>query len=74
MPQGLLDFPCLDRTNFDDVQALENIVAKWTSLYAATSEKHDRDAFAAVPKDKQVTARGIEVGHIFYFGTKYPSR
>ncbi len=58
-------------TNFDDVQALENIVAKWTSLYAATSEKHDRDAFAAVPKDRQVTARGIEVGHIFYFGTKY---
>ena len=58
-------------TNFDDVQALEKIVAKWTSLYAATSEKHDRDAFATVPKDKQVTARGIEVGHIFYFGTKY---
>ena len=40
-------------------------------LGAATSEKHDRDAFAAVPKDRQVTARGIEVGHIFYFGTKY---
>jgi prolyl-tRNA synthetase len=58
-------------TNFDDVQALEKIAAKWTSLYAATSEKHDRDAFATVPKDKQVTARGIEVGHIFYFGTKY---
>jgi len=67
-----LDFPVPGPdTNFDDVQALENIVAKWTSLYAATSEKHDRDAFAAVPKDRQVTARGIEVGHIFYFGTKY---
>jgi prolyl-tRNA synthetase len=67
-----LDFPVPGPgANFDDVQALENIVAKWTSLYAATSEKHDRDAFAAVPKDRQVTARGIEVGHIFYFGTKY---
>jgi prolyl-tRNA synthetase len=67
-----LDFPVPGPdTNFDDVQALENIVAEWTSLYAATSEKHDRDAFAAVPKDRQVTARGIEVGHIFYFGTKY---
>jgi prolyl-tRNA synthetase len=67
-----LDFPVPGPgTNFDDVQALENIVAKWTSLYAATSEKHDRDVFAAVPKDRQVTARGIEVGHIFYFGTKY---
>jgi len=58
-------------TNFDDMQALKGIVAKWTSLYAATSEKHEADAFAAVPADKQVTARGIEVGHIFYFGTKY---
>src|SRR6201988_5162846 len=55
-----LDFPVPGPdTNFDDVQALENIVAKWTSLYAATSEKHDRDVFAAVPKDRQVTARGI---------------
>jgi prolyl-tRNA synthetase len=58
-------------TNFDDASALADIVAKWTSLYAATSEKHDRDAFSAVPAEKQVTARGIEVGHIFYFGTKY---
>jgi prolyl-tRNA synthetase len=24
-----------------------------------------------MPADKQVSARGIEVGHIFYFGTKY---
>ena len=44
---------------------------KWTSLYAATSEKHDAAAFAQIPADKQVSARGIEVGHIFYFGTKY---
>jgi prolyl-tRNA synthetase len=47
------------------------MVDKWTSLYAATSEKHDPAAFAAIPADKQVSARGIEVGHIFYFGTKY---
>ncbi len=58
-------------TNFDDVAALRDIVAKWTSLYAATSDKHDEQAFAAVPAEKRVTARGIEVGHIFYFGTKY---
>jgi len=58
-------------TNFDDLAALESIVAKWTSLYAATSEKHDPEAFSAVPAEKQVTARGIEAGHIFYFGTKY---
>ncbi len=67
-----LDFPEPGpATNFDDVSALKDIVAKWTSLYAATSEKHDAEAFANVPAGKQVTARGIEVGHIFYFGTKY---
>ena len=58
-------------TNFDDVEGLKATVAKWTSLYAATSEMHDAKAYEAVPEDKRVSARGIEVGHIFYFGTKY---
>ena len=40
-------------------------------MYAATDEKHDAEAFARIPADKQLAARGIEVGHIFYFGTKY---
>jgi prolyl-tRNA synthetase len=67
-----LDFPVpTDDVNFDDVAELNGIVGKWTSLYAATSEKHDAAAFATLPADKQVSARGIEVGHIFYFGTKY---
>jgi prolyl-tRNA synthetase len=57
--------------DFDDVAGLQGIVDKWTSHYAATSEMHDAAAFAQVPVDKQVSARGIEVGHIFYFGTKY---
>jgi prolyl-tRNA synthetase len=57
--------------NFDDVAGLQGIVDHWTSLYAATSEKHDAAAFGALPTEAQVTARGIEVGHIFYFGTKY---
>ena len=57
--------------DFDDVAGLQGIVDRWTSLYAATSEKHDAAAFARLPSDKQVSARGIEVGHIFYFGTKY---
>jgi prolyl-tRNA synthetase len=60
-----------DDISFDDVEGLEAIVGKWTSLYAATSEKHDEAAFAALPADKKVSARGIEVGHIFHFGTKY---
>src|SRR3954467_4914223 len=59
------------QVNFDDVSALQTVVGKWTSLYAATSEKHDPAAFAQLAAEKQVSARGIEVGHIFYFGTKY---
>ena len=57
--------------DFDYAAALEAVVGKWTGLYAATSEKHDEAAFAAVPEAARVAARGIEVGHIFYFGTKY---
>jgi prolyl-tRNA synthetase len=49
---------------------LEEPFRQWTSLYAATDEKHDAAA-CPVPADRLVTARGIEVGHIFYFGTKY---
>ena len=57
--------------NFDDRAGLQSIVDKWTSQYAATSDMHDKDAYGKIPADKQVSARGIEVGHIFYFGTKY---
>ena len=56
--------------DFDHVGRLQAIVDKWTSLYAATSEKHDPAAFAKLGS-KGLSARGIEVGHIFYFGTKY---
>jgi prolyl-tRNA synthetase len=57
--------------NFDDKAGLQAIVDQWTSQYAATSDMHDAAAFAKVPTEAQVSARGIEVGHIFYFGTKY---
>jgi prolyl-tRNA synthetase len=57
--------------DFDDKAAIAGEVARWTSLYAATSEKHDAPAFEAIPEAERATARGIEVGHIFYFGTKY---
>ena len=50
---------------------LSHIFEERTSLYAATEEMHDADEFAKIPKDKQLSARGIEVGHIFYFGDKY---
>ncbi len=50
---------------------LSGIIEQWTTPYAATDEMHDEAAFEAVAEDKKVSARGIEVGHIFYFGTKY---
>jgi prolyl-tRNA synthetase len=49
---------------------LQPVVTRWTSLYAATDEKHDPE-LAVGMGDALVKARGIEVGHIFYFGTKY---
>jgi prolyl-tRNA synthetase len=58
--------------NTDFYGDLAPIFEKWTSLYAATEEMHDAARFEAeVPAEKRVSARGIEVGHIFYFGTKY---
>ncbi len=50
---------------------LEPLVSEWTSAYAATDEKHDPEKFSAIPQNRRIEARGIEVGHIFYFGTKY---
>jgi len=57
--------------DFQSASGMQRIVDQWTSLYAATSEKHDKAAFGKIPETKQLSARGIEVGHIFYFGTKY---
>lgn len=48
---------------------LQPVVDRWTSLYAATDEIHD--AAASGLPDDLISGRGIEVGHIFFFGTKY---
>jgi prolyl-tRNA synthetase len=67
-----LDFTVpAENVDFDDIAGLQSTVDHWTALYAATSEKHDAAAFEALPETSRITARGIEVGHIFYFGTKY---
>ena len=49
---------------------LQPLVDRWTSLYAATDNKHDAAA-CPVKSSELKTGRGIEVGHIFFFGTKY---
>ena len=56
--------------DYDDIAGMQAAVDRFTSFYAATDEMHDAAA-AAKLGDNLVDARGIEVGHIFYFGTKY---
>jgi prolyl-tRNA synthetase len=51
---------------------LAPIIRRWTALYAATEDVHDPARFEReVPPDKRLHTRGIEVGQVFYFGTKY---
>jgi prolyl-tRNA synthetase len=58
-----------------DGQDLAPVVKRWTDKYAATSEMHDAERFEReVPEERRLSARGIEVGHIFYFGTKYSAK
>ena len=62
-----------EKSNFNahDPADLENFFQTATGSYAATDEKHDEAAWAEVPEARRREGRGIEVGHIFYFGTKY---
>ncbi|MHA6288673.1 proline--tRNA ligase [Maricaulis sp. CAU 1757] len=66
----LVDMPA-PGSDVDFEGDLQPLVDQRTALYAATDEMHVAEDFAAVPADRQLSARGIEVGHIFYFGTKY---
>lgn len=58
--------------NIDYDSNLDNIFNKWTSLYAATEEMYQEQDIAEI-KDDIITARGIEVGQVFYLGKKYSS-
>ncbi|WP_417257789.1 proline--tRNA ligase [Celeribacter sp.] len=57
--------------DYDSVEDCRAVMEEFTTLYARTDETHDEAEFAKVPAERQRTARGIEVGQIFYFGTKY---
>ncbi|MFC3208050.1 proline--tRNA ligase [Aquamicrobium soli] len=57
--------------DFGNDAEIAGIVAKWTAPYAATDEMHDEAAWAGVAEADRLSARGIEVGHIFHFGEKY---
>jgi prolyl-tRNA synthetase len=55
-----------------DEKSLEEIRKKYSSIYAVTDEKYNQEEFNKnVNKNDQIITKGIEVGHIFYFGDKY---
>ena len=56
---------------YGDEAGLQALFDRVNSTYAATDETHDVAKWEVVPEDKRRTGRGIEVGHIFYFGDKY---
>jgi prolyl-tRNA synthetase len=57
--------------DYNSVEECAAIMQEFTTRYARTDETHDEALFNAIPEERRRTARGIEVGQIFYFGTKY---
>ncbi|MCD9148862.1 proline--tRNA ligase [Pseudophaeobacter flagellatus] len=57
--------------DYDSVEQCQGVLEEFTSKYARTDETHDEALFNEVPEERRKMARGIEVGQIFYFGTKY---
>ena len=57
--------------DYADHAQCQSVLEEFTSRYARTDETHDEALFDKVPEDRRRVARGIEVGQIFYFGTKY---
>ena len=57
--------------DYDNRAEVEGVCREFTSLYARTDETHDAALFDQIPEAHRKVGRGIEVGQIFYFGTKY---
>jgi len=57
--------------DYDSVEECQAVLEEFTSRYARTDETHDEALFERIPDKRRRRARGIEVGQIFYFGTKY---
>ena len=57
--------------DYDSVEECKSVMEEFTALYARTDETHDEALFNEVPEERRRAARGIEVGQIFFFGTKY---
>ncbi|MBA2636094.1 MAG: proline--tRNA ligase, partial [Sphingomonas sp.] len=57
--------------SYGDEAGLTQLFEQISSTYSATDETHDEERWSSVPEDRRRTGRGIEVGHIFYFGDIY---
>ena len=57
--------------DYDNREEVAAICAEFTTPYARTDETHDAAVFDAIPEGRRKVGRGIEVGQIFFFGTKY---
>ena len=58
--------------NYDDSKGIEKLVNSLTSFYAAADDKHNEQEYInVVSKNNRLNTKGIEVGHLFYFGSKY---
>ena len=50
----------------------KDVVQSWTKFHAVTEDMFDQEAYEAnVDEENRLSTRGIEVGHVFYFGDKY---
>ncbi|MEX0285497.1 MAG: proline--tRNA ligase [Paracoccaceae bacterium] len=61
----------IDYNNHDQCRA---VMEEFTALYARTDDTHDEALFNEIPEERRRSARGIEVGQIFYFGTQYSEK
>ena len=63
----------IDLNNYSfNNSSLEKMIKDYSSIYAVTDDKFKKNEFdKKVPKQNQMITKGIEVGHIFYFGDKY---
>ena len=60
-----------ENINYEDSESIQGIVNQFTKYYARTEETHDKKIFEDLNVDLRQAGKGIEVGQIFYFGTKY---
>lgn len=69
LDKNILD---IETKNLDySIESVNGIIEKYSKFYSATDEKHNKDNFNQIKKNDQMHTRGIEIGHIFYFGDKY---